>query len=377
VAAIRADVIRLVRLRYVFVVLTVACGAILAGGRGDWNYFVELGRDMLGDDGLSVYASHGDAQTGPLTLLVAAALSILPRNGFVASVLISAAMCVASVWIIEWSAGPTRNAFNRQLAVGVGGVILAAWWSSLGAYGHLDDATVLMLTLLAVVAHRRERVCRSAVLVGVAIGVKPWAVAFGALSLPSAQAGRRKVTWRAVRGPLLAAGVAAAFWLPFLVADSDTLQGLSPTVNVAYDSVLQLFGMRSWGDSRWLRLGQLVAAAAVVLFSVLRGRVEGAIVAGVATRMLFDPGTWTYYSAGFILGAFAWDIWRTDRAIPVWTIAASVAVIPDTLLPFETLRACLRLSGCLVAIAGVCLGGTWNPRAQQGHPEFETHSSIS
>jgi hypothetical protein len=350
------------------------CGAVLSGGRGDWNYFVELGRAMLSSDGLSVYARHADAQTGPLTLITAAFFSILPRNGFVLCVTACAALGILSVWLTERFAPEWRNAYSRRLATLFGGAIVIGWWSSLGAYGHIDDASVLVLSLVALACHTRNRALWAAVAVGIAIAFKPWAVIFGPLCLPPGTPTKWPSKRRILAGPAIAAALSALLWLPFILAEPSTIRGLSPTVNVAYDSIIRLVGLSDFGDSRQLRVVQLLFASTVVLCAVIRERADGALVAGIAARLLLDPGTWTYYSAGFVLGALVWDLWRTERTIPLWTIAASVAVVPDTLLPFERLRACLRLIGCVVAIVGVCVAS--NRRAPH-QPLAGEHSSRS
>jgi Glycosyltransferase family 87 len=340
-----------------------ACGAVLGGGRGDWNYFVELGRSMVQDTGLGVYARYGDGQTGPLTLLAAGGLSLTPRNGFVACAVLCA---VAGLLAVRAAERPEtdREPDDVGTCLLVGGVAVIMWWSMLGAYGHLDDAVVLACLLFAFRQHVADRSERAGVLVGLAVGFKPWAAVFWPLTLGRWwRRGHRLPGASDLGGAALAAGIGAASWMPFVIAHPSTLSRLSPTVKIAPDSVLELVGATQWGTSMWLRIGQLIAASAVALIAVVRRRPEGAVLAAIGCRLLLDPGTWPYYTPGFVLGALVWDLHRRHGRFPIVTLAAAVLLCPAWLLPWETGRAALRLCATVGAIAAVCIIGERSPAA--------------
>ncbi len=360
------DVARLLRLRYAIVAFVAGCGGVLAGGRGDWNYFVELGRTMLASDGLSIYVTHGDAQTGPLTLLIAAALSVTPRSGFVACVIICAVVGIACLRLLDLRSNPNRPADAQATAVLIGGVILASWWSLLGGFGHLDDALVLLGAVLALRGYLGGRTIVAALAIGLGVAIKPWAVIFLPLTMSrtsmepagcqavarAATAGDRLArSMHALRGPLAAAVIASIFWLPFLIAHPATLRTLRPTVHIAPDSVLAALRLGDVPDNPGFRIAQLVIAILAGFVAVRRGQPEWAILAPVAVRVVSDPGTWTYYSAGAVLGALAWDLSGSTLAIPRWTIVTSLLLAPSWAIPYETARGLLRLTLCLVAIA--------------------------
>ena len=67
---------------------------------------------------------------------------------------------------------------------------------------------------------------------------------------------------RDLRAPIVAGVVAAAAWLPFIIGAPDSLKALRPTVNVAPDSVLALFGVTNDSMPDWMRVAQLLACLA-------------------------------------------------------------------------------------------------------------------
>ena len=106
-------------------------------------------------------------------------------------------------------------------------------------------------------------------------------------------------------------------WSPFILATIQTLEGMRPTVRLAPDSVLRLFGFDSSSVSSALRYVQLgLALTMVAVVAVWRRRPAGALLAGVACRIALDPGTWNYYTVGFLLGALMWDLSRCQRVCP-------------------------------------------------------------
>jgi hypothetical protein len=182
------------------------------------------------------------------------------------------------------------------------------------------------------------------VLIGIAIATKPWAVMFLPLALEELGPWRRRLR------PVVVAGLIGALaWAPFVVHDTQTLHSLRPTVNVAADSVLSLFGASNEPPG-WMRVAQLVLALVVASAAVLRRVPEGVILAAVAVRLGTDPGTWSYYTAGLALGALAWDLVHVRRTVPVTTLMVAVLLPPTWLVPSDGLRAMMRLVACVAAI---------------------------
>ncbi|MCU1499149.1 MAG: hypothetical protein JWM47_3102 [Acidimicrobiales bacterium] len=344
----RTEADRLLRARYVLLALVAVACAVLAGGRGDWDLFAVTGRLMLGDDGLHVFARHHDVQTGPVTLVVARVLAVTPRDGFLLATLIAGALGIAAVRNLEILAADAHRGLDLQLlrlTTLLGGLLLVFSWAKLGGYGHLDDAIVLWGATVALRCTRQHRPNAAALVLGALVAVKPWAGVLVPIALDTSVTGARR--WH---GVLLAAGLGAALWAPFLLADSQTLESLRPNVLVAGDSVPRLFGAQRYDFSQTLRTVQLLLALGTALLLAWRGRVASIVLAAVAVRLALDPGTWSYYTPGLLLGALAFDLLVLDRALPLATTLASIALVPSWMLPYDHLRAALRLAGCAVAV---------------------------
>jgi hypothetical protein len=354
-----SDLVRLVRWRWLVLVTVAVAGTVLAGGRGDWDFFVSSGKAMFDVDGFSVYAHHGDTQTGPLSLVIARLFAFTPRNGFLLCSISCLALGLVSLRAVERIGRGARDAMRAELLTLIGGVGLLAWWGQFSGYGHLDDAIVL--TIAAVVVERRLQGGGrwSAVLIGLAIAVKPWAVFFLPLTLgvtPGNHTAARtrdtslRTRARALVGPLLAVAVAAVCWAPFVIADSGTLRALRPTVNLAPDSVLALFISDSSSIPEWLRTAQLVLGLALGLVLVLRGRALALPLACIALRLAIDPGTWAYFTPGLLIGALLLDARESRTCWPVLTIAATVLLAPPSIVPSDVLGGVMRALACVGAI---------------------------
>ena len=326
---------RVARWRYVLIAVISLAAGVVSGGRGDWNEFVDAGRAMLGSAGLHVYVLHRDVQTGPLSLLTAWLFSHTPRDGFVLATVVSAALGLLVVRLAELTARPARGLVRFELLVLAGGVLTVFMWAKLGGYGHLDDAMTLTAAVVALYEVRAGRPIRAAVAIGLGIAAKPWGVIF----LPLTLATRR----RDVRAPIVACAVAGLAWLPFIVGAPDSLKALRPTVHLAPDSVLTIFGVTDDSIPGWLRVAQLIACIAVASVLVWRNRPESVIAAAVAVRVATDPATWSYYTPGVVAGVLIWDL-LDRRRFPWLTLAALVALAPTWLIPSDTARAVLRLA---------------------------------
>jgi hypothetical protein len=229
---------------------------VVSGGRGDWDEFVTAGKAMVGSAGLHVYVLHHEVQTGPLSLLLAWLFSFTPRDGFVLAAIVSAALGVLAIRLHELTARVVRGNTDFELLVLLGGCLTAFTWAKLGGYGHLDDAITLTCAVVALYEIRSGRPLSAGLAIGIAVIAKPWGIIFLPLTLAT-----RPRDWRA---PVISGAVAAVVWLPFIVGAPDSLKALRPTVNVAPDSVMALFGVTTDTMPDWMRVAQLVGCLAIV-----------------------------------------------------------------------------------------------------------------
>ncbi|MCU1398123.1 MAG: hypothetical protein JWN62_1232 [Acidimicrobiales bacterium] len=343
----RLELKRVLALRYVVLASVALSAMVVAGGRGDWNVFVDAGRDMLGRDGLHVFARHGDIQTGPVTLLLAALFAFTPRNGFVMCAALCLVLGLLTLRLLELMrnrvapSDPSRNAATML----VGGICLMFWWPKLGGYGHLDDCLVLSAAAGSVLAARAGRPRVAAVLVGIGIGIKPWAVILLPLTLRRSGALQSRVS-----ATILALAIGAVSWLPFLIAVPRTLGSLRATVSVASDSAIRLFGFTDENLPAVFRTVQLMLVLITAFLAMRRGRVAGVMLAAIAARVVTDPGTWSYYTAGFVLAALVWDMCESNRTFPIATVIASCSLVPGWVVPEADARAVIRLLACAGAV---------------------------
>lgn len=333
---------RVARARYAVIAVVSLSAGVVSGGRGDWDDFVAAGRAMSGAAGLHVYVLNHEVQTGPLSLLLASVFGHTPRDGFVLAAIITAALGLVCVRMFEAVTRPAAPRVDFDLLVLAGGCLTAFTWAKLGGYGHLDDALTLTGAAVAFCAVRTRRPLLAGLAIGLAIAAKPWGVIFLPLTLAS-----RERDWRA---PMVAGGVAAAAWLPFVIGAPDSLKALRPTVNVAPDSVLALLGVTNDSMPDWLRVAQLLACVAVAGALAMRHRPESIIAAAIAVRVATDPATWSYYTPGLVVGVLLWDL-LDRRRFPWLTVAAVVGLGPTWLVPSDTARAALRLITA-VAVVG-------------------------
>ena len=357
-------------------VLLISVGfgsAVVAGGRGDWNQFVATGRSMFAHTGWSVFARNHDVQTGPISLAAARILAVTARNGFVACALLCMMLGVFVLRTLVNSSADLNDERQRTMLTIVGGSLLLFSWAKLGGYGHLDDAMVLAAGVTSTAMMRANRKWPAAILLGLSIAVKPWAIVLLPITLC------RRGSWRQrLGGPALSAAIGGVIWAPFIVFAPDTLKSMRPTVNLASDSVLRIFGATSDDIPASLRTAQLLAALAVATIVAWRGHTGGVLLAAIAVRLGMDPGTWAYYTPGLVVGALVWDAYESRRKLPWVTIAASLLLLPSWIVPSDEARACLRLLACVAAVAVVLGGGTDRVRARStASIDGEVASSIA
>jgi hypothetical protein len=332
---------RVTRWRYCVIAVVSLSAGVVSGGRGDWDEFVDAGRAMFGSAGLHVYELYHEVQTGPVSLVLAWLFSYTPRNGFVLAALICAGLGLFNIRLQELTARLLRGRTHIELLVLAGGCLSAFTWAKLGGYGHLDDALTLTGAVVALYQVRAGKPLRAALAIGIGIACKPWGVIFLPLTLASRP--------RVLRAPVVAGLVAAVAWLPFIIGAPDSLKALRPTVNVAPDSVLALFGVTTDSMPDWMRVAQLLACVSAAAIVALRGRPESVIAVAIAVRIATDPATWSYYTPGLVIGVLVWDL-LDRRRFPWATLLAVLALAPTWLVPSDTARAVLRLAVALAVV---------------------------
>jgi len=353
-------------LRWRYPVLIVAAFAFclqhLRGTGGDWELFVLGSETLFGihrldsslPGGLHVYANYPEVQIGPLSLLLATPFRLLGRtNGRIAVALIGTAVAPALVFTLERAAHAAwREADRRLVALTtlLGGLVVVQAWSPLSTiYARLDD--VLLLGALAVavwaVAVRRPLLLGAAL--GIGMALKPW----GIVAMPLVLALPRRDWWRAAG---VAGAVALVAWLPFVIGDPGTLSALRPQTATSPESVLGLFGAPFTDAPAWVRPVQFGSALALGATAVARGRWGAVLLIGIALRVGLDPEVFIYYTTGMLVAALAWDLLRSPRPLPAWTLATFVLLdVSYVAVESSTARALLRLVVTLAAVGGAVL----------------------
>ena len=324
-----------------------------AGPAADWPYFREgsdliLGRHtqlispaVLGTHpstlpgGLHLYANYPEMQFGPLTLfLIAAVRAVSGPYGRVVTITLGTLLCVPAVWLVQSAAARWRpealGVQQRAVLTLVGGCsVLAVWTQATLRYGHVDDALVLFFSALAVWAVVRGDGLVLGIALALAVAAKPTGLVL--LPLLLVVTGRQRIIALAVTG----VGILVA-WLPYVLADPQTLHAGSPVIETAQATALHVLGLH--GYLGWVRPVQLGLSLAVGVIAVLRGRWTAAVLAGSAGRLLLEPGAASYYTAGIVLGALIWEAFSAPRPRGLVTAAACAVVY---LVPFQAVYSLL------------------------------------
>ncbi len=184
--------------------------------------------------------------------------------------------------------------------------------------------------------------------------------------MPLVLAFRGRDRWAAL---LWGVGIAAAAWLPFVLGDSRTLDAIKPPIVVSPSSVLHLFGVAATDAPSWTRPVQFGCVLVVGAIAVARGRWGAALLVGITTRLALDPQVFLYYTTGLVLAALAWDMLRSRRPLPLWTLFAFVLLNDSyVLIDDATVEALLRLVLSVVLVGVVLFGPS------SGHEDASTES---
>jgi len=212
-----------------------------------------------------------------------------------------------------WPTESDVEVARRRFTVLLGGLLVVQSWTSLAVvYVHLDDVLVLSAAVFALWAITRQRWLLTGLLLGVATAAKPWGIILVPLVLTLPRKER-------LRASLVAAAVTAASWGPFLLADSRTVSAGRVQNGVTGASVLHLFGVASGTAPAWVRPAQLALALVAGCWVVSKGRWGAVLFVCIALRIALDTQAVAYYDTGLVLAAFAWDLLRSRRQLPIWT----------------------------------------------------------
>jgi hypothetical protein len=137
----------------------------------------------------------------------------------------------------------------------------------------------------------------------------------------------------------------ALMWLPFVIADHRTLSSLgSFGLPVAPSTPLAVLGIHSIGDAGTWRLVQFAVELVAAVVVVQLGAWEATAVVVVTVRLLLDPLNFSYYSAGLLLCAIAFDLLMWHRPMPILTLIATGAFLSNSaLLTTPESRAAVRI----------------------------------
>ena len=287
-----------------------------------WHFFADGAHALVHTSQLHLYARDPSLQIGPLTFAVTALLTWLPAHP--ARVAAQVLMTAAGPLLVL-ALAPLVPAHRRTGRVAIAALVLVPAWTVLSVrWGHVDDVLAMAFTVAAIRAVAARRAGWAGLALGAAVASKPWAVGFVPLLL---------VLDRRRLAALATAGAAVlAVWAPFLLADHQTVLAFHPTVPVSSDAGLHALGYRGKIVPAWGRTAQLVAAPAIALVAVLRGRWPGLFIAAFAVRLALDPQDLPYYLGAAALCAVVFDLLSTGWTIP-WTTIITVVVLWQPFVP--------------------------------------------
>lgn len=252
----------------------------------DGPMFVQAGRILLSPHWSRAF-SLSAVQVGPLQLALFGSVGRSPAALAVVLMTATAALIVGATRAVGVKS-PLLVAGVGLLAVGVG---LTAVGPSTG---HPADATLPLLWVLAAADARRGHPARAGLLVGLCAGLETWGI-LGVAVL--ALAPRRR---EACMGALVAAAVALALFLPFMLAGHFAMLKFGWRVHRPSPlSLLVPAGTVFGWPLRLAQGGLAVTAGAAVARFLHRSphALWAAPLAVVGMRLLLDPLLFSYYLA--------------------------------------------------------------------------------
>ena len=170
--------------------------------------------------------------------------------------------------------------------------------------------------------------------------------------------------WRVTR-PVLACAAAGATWVPFIV----DAPGPSPrlahfTIANSSSSGLRAIGVATARTPHWDRPAQMLLGLAAALLLVRLDRWWAVPMSALGIRLLLDPGTHRYYSAGLALAVLVWELVIAPGRIPWRTIVTAVVLeTTATEVPFGHWAGRIRLA-VLLAVVILPMWESWRSRGR-------------
>jgi hypothetical protein len=330
---------------------------------GSWHYFRLGARVMVHGGlvgGLHVYAAHPELQIGPLALLVALPLSIGPAwIGKVAAIALMTGVGLVVLSLIGRL--HPMVARQRRLLIVAGLVFIPVWTELSASTGHLDDVLALGAAVLALHALAWQRPVIAGLLLAAAVDAKPWAMAFVPLLLFIRPGAGRTLAFTVFVGAIVAA------WAPFFIADPHTWNLTHFAIPNAAGSALRALGVHAASTPAWDRPAQVVLGCVLGVIAVVKRRPAGVLVVGIAARLLLDPSTYSYYTAGFLIACVAFDVTLSIYRMPWLTISAiTFLYLPNLLVialpPTAHAAGMIRAVYLMASIAYALFSPTRAPR---------------
>jgi hypothetical protein len=325
---------------------------------------------------------HPQPLMGPVAILVRApfvAAGHWAGAGSLASYRLGAIPCLVAAGLLGVVLLRTFAPASRRGAASILVVLLAVASpaaTSAVELGHPEEVLCAALSVLAVVAAMRGRVVATALLLGLALATKQWAV----IAVPPAiLAVAPRSRWRVAAA---AAGLAALLTLPQALADPGGFASVSQHAATATNDTF----VQSW----WYLLGHtlpgwlarsthpaiVLAAVPLTVLAHRRGlRAEDALpllALLFLVRCVLDPVDNYYYHLPLLLTLLAWDV-QTRRHLPYATLAATVSLIVTNSFLAGTAASAFYLAwtaALAVALVVVLRRATSAHRSAVGHSPY-------
>lgn len=343
-----------------------------------WHFFHDSARLLVGDvppgetGGFHLYGAHPEFQFGPLSIGFAVPFSLLGHaaGSWAAMAVASVAGLIAFALLLD-TVERLRPGFRDRVGSSVlllSGITAIITWGDVAVRtAHIDDAIALVGIVAAMHWRTQGRRWLPPLALAVAAAAKPWAIVFAPLALlpvsgPGSAMQWLRANWTGFARVGLVGALALLTWAPFVLAEPRTLDTADFGINNDATSVLRALGVSDPLTPSWVRPAQLLGGVALVGLVVVRGWWPSALLAGMAWRLLLDPGANRYYTIGLVLGALIVELAVRWNRIPWGTIAAAMTLeitaipgIPQ--LPGRTLRLiCVSLALAAVALPSVRRG---------------------
>jgi hypothetical protein len=292
-----------------------------AGQPSSWHYFSDAASGLLHGPGLDLYAVHPEFQFGPLAAVVAMLFQpmphvlIRPAVAMFGSLLGIAILVLLERLVLEIHPGVDAVRVRRALSCAAIPVLYA--WSDIAIRNeHIDDAIAITGIVAATFWMARRRPWIATAMMAVAVAAKPWAI----VCVPLLAIGTDRSRWGR---PVVATAAAGATWLPFVIDDHRTLSALSHfTIVNSATSALRVIGVTVARTPMWDRPVQSLVGVAVAALLVRYGRWWAIPMSSLGVRLLLDPGTHRYYTAGLAVAVLLWELCVAPTKVPWRSIAA-------------------------------------------------------